>query len=569
MSPKHSHSRLAVVIAALALVSSSVLLPHAASADPVLLQPGELVVNGGAEQPVTIGWTGPLARATHGVSGYPASVVVDSAGLTGETFDGGLGLFYGSGGASQATQTIDLSASAAAIDNGEVDALLSAYIGGYTTQADNAAVSYVFRDADGATLSTVSFGPVLMLDRGGVSGFVPFERAERLPEGTRDVVVTMRMVRSIAPYNDGYVDNVSLVLDAPSPIANTDSTDTEQGVAVTLTPSTNDTPGAGAELVPESVTLLDDDDSETLTLVTPEGTYSVDADGDVTFEPVETFVGTTTPVSYRITDSSGQQAVSTITITVNAPPVAENDTDLDNTAGTIVSVDVLANDEGTLVPASVTLYDTVAGAAIPGALTVPGEGRWTVESGGIIRFTPAVGFLGDPTPVSYRVTDTNDLSDTATVTINYLPLATDDSSSDNTPHTPVTIDIVGNDRGSLDPTSVVLLDPVTGARVTTLTVIGEGEWSVDPVTGALTFTPESDFVGNPTPVTYEVTDSLGRTTSAVAAVEYAAIAPPAGPAAPAALAVTGVDPSAAIPIVLALLAGGATLLFARRRRTAA
>lgn len=559
MSSKHQHSRLAVAIAALALVSSSVLLPHAAFADPVVLQPGELVVNGGAEQPVTVGWTGPLARATHGVGGYPGSVIVNASGLTGETFDGGLGLFYGSGGVSEATQIIDLSASAPAIDNGEVDALLSAYIGGYTTQADNAAVSYVFRDAGGATLSSVTFGPVLMLDRGGVSGFVPFERTERLPEGTRDVVVTMRMVRSIAPYNDGYVDNVSLVLDAPSPIANPDSTDTGQGLAVTLTPRTNDTPGAGATLVPESVTLLDNG-AETLDLTTAEGSYSVDVDGDVTFEPVATFVGTTTPVSYRITDSSGQQAVSTITVRVSPRPVAENDTDLGNTSGTIVTVEALDNDEGALVPASLTLWDPVAGAAIPSPLTVPGEGRWSVETGGVIRFAPETGFFGDPTPVSYRVSDSYGLTDTATVTISYLPRASDDTSSGNTPHSTVTVDVIGNDRGSLDPASVVLVDPVSGARVTTFTVIGEGEWTVDPATGAITFTPESGFVGDPTPVTYEVTDSLGRVTSALVAVEYSALPPPAS------LAVTGADPAAALATVAAMLAGGAALLWTTRRR---
>ena len=32
-----------------------------------------------------------------------------------------------------------------------------------------------------------------------------------------------------------------------------------------------------------------------------------------------------------------------------------------------------------------------------------------------------------------------------------------------------------------------------------LTVPGEGEWSVDPVTGAITFTPEPDYNGSPTP----------------------------------------------------------------------
>src|SRR5690606_3708400 len=78
-------------------------------AAPVVLQPGELVVNGGAEQAASVGWTGALGRATHGSGGYPASVIVDSSGATGGTFAGGNALFTGgNSSATTATQTISL-----------------------------------------------------------------------------------------------------------------------------------------------------------------------------------------------------------------------------------------------------------------------------------------------------------------------------------------------------------------------------------------------------------------------------------------------------------------------------
>lgn len=307
----------AVLVAALIVGLGLVVAPlGAADADTVVVQPGDLVVNGGAEQPVTVGWTGSLGRATHGSGGYPASIIVNSSGATGATYPGGNALFTGVGAASVASQTIDLSPSAAAIDNGNVDALLSAYVGGYTTQQDNARVSYVFRDAGAATLATVTFGPVMNADRGMVAGFVPFTATQPLPAGTRDVVITITTQRFVAPANDGYVDNVSLILDAPSPVASPDATTTDQGVAVTLTPYSNDAPGAGAAIIEQSVRLLDGGTPVT-SLTTAQGIYVVDPlTGDVEFTPAAAFFGTTTPVPYRITDSSGQIDDSTLTIDV-------------------------------------------------------------------------------------------------------------------------------------------------------------------------------------------------------------------------------------------------------------
>jgi len=515
-------SRVVAATAALALVAAGVLVAQPAVADSVVLQSGELVVNGDAEQVPTVGWTGPLSRATHGVGGYPAAVIVNNKGLTGRTFAGGAGMFFGSGGVSTATQIISLGASAPAIDNGEVDALLSAYIGGYSTQADNAQVTYTFRDSESTPLSTVTFGPVLVGDRAGVSGFVPFAAKQRLAVGTRDVVVTMRMARSIAPVNDGYVDNVSLVLDAPSPTARPDNADTTQGVAVMIEPSTNDSPGAGATIVAESVRLFEDD-LESTSFSTAEGTYELDvANGDVVFEPVPSFLGTTHPLRYRITDTSGQQAVSTISITVTAdPPVAVNDASLKNTMGTPVDVDVVVNDEGSVVVDSVILYDPTLDVLRPTPYVVPGQGRWSVESDGVVRFTPEDGFLVDPTPIVYRVSDANGLTDTATITISYLPEASDDLSSGNALGSRVTVAVLANDRGDFDPESVRLVSPNTGVPVEgDLMVAGEGTWAVDSSDGSASFAPSPTYSANPTPVDYQVTDTTDDTVGATITVTF-------------------------------------------------
>ena len=83
--------------------------------------------------------------------------------------------------------------------------------------------------------------------------------------------------------------------------------------------------------------------------------------------------------------------------------------------------------------------------------------------------------------------------------------------------------------------------------MTTLAVHGEGTWTVNPVTGAISFTPEAGYLGDPTPVTYRVVtlDRLSTVTNTVT-VTYQA---------PATLAFTGGSS-------LLLLAAGAALLAA-------
>jgi len=59
-------------------------------------------------------------------------------------------------------------------------------------------------------------------------------------------------------------------------------------------------------------------------------------------------------------------------------------------------------------------------------------------------------------------------------------------------------------------TSKKLVDPTTGQPTdeTTVTVAGEGSYTIDPTTGAVTFTPEKDFVGTATGVTVQATATI-------------------------------------------------------------
>ncbi len=235
-------------------------------------------------------------------------------------------------------------------------------------------------------------------------------------------------------------------------------------------------------------------------------------------------------------DGDGDPDDPTVTVLTN-PPVANNDTKA-GTVGTPTTVNVLTNDtdpENDINASSVN-FDP---ASVPGStgtdtdgdgdidqVVVPGEGTWTVDDAGVVTFTPEAGFTADPTPINYTVTDdTGKVSNPATVTVDYpQTLEAKDDNATGTTGNPVTLDVVGNDTGEnpLDPTTVKIIDPNNpGTPVTELTVPGEGVWTVDPVTGKITFTPETGFTGDPTPIKYTVEDDQGNVSSpATVTVDY-------------------------------------------------
>jgi CshA-type fibril repeat protein len=215
------------------------------------------------------------------------------------------------------------------------------------------------------------------------------------------------------------------------------------------------------------------------------------------------------------------------TVEVDAPPsVVPDAVMVSPTAPT--TFNPLVNDSGqdgaTLDPTTVVLLGD-HGQPLT-TLTVPGEGTYTVNNDGTVTFTPVPGFTGTATPISYQVSDSNGLSGTATITVTTFPPPTViDLTATTGPGSAVTIDPIANDSGNggatLDPTSVRLLDG-NGDPVTSLTTV-DGDYTVDPATGVITFTPADGYLGTTPPVTYEVTDSNGTTGAATTSVTVAPV----------------------------------------------
>jgi len=305
------------------------------------------------------------------------------------------------------------------------------------------------------------------------------------------------------------------------PVANDDvSLGNPVGSAVTVAVLANDVVG-DRPFDPASVQIAGTVDPGGSLGAPGQGTWSVNTTtGAITFTPEASLVGDPTLITYTVGDDQGNISnPATVTITYTRPPVANDDASLGNTAGSAVALDVLDNDAAApgrmLVPASVRIVGADAGSDGK-RLTVVGEGVWMVApSTGIITFTPEVTFEGNPMSIVYLVDDDQgNTSNPATVTVTYTdnPLARNDVSLGNPVGSVVTVTVVANDRAAPDRTlnlaSVWITD--TAQPGASLVVTGQGTWSVYTATGAITFTPEAGLQGNPTPITYTVTDDQGN-----------------------------------------------------------
>jgi hypothetical protein len=184
---------------------------------------GNLIVNGGAEAGNASpdgeappsggipGWTLTLGETTvveygNTTGGFPLPTDPGPPDRGEQFFSGGTTVL------SISTQTIDVSANALRIDAGDVEFEFSGYLGGFRTQGDSASVAASFRDEAEQILGSVSIGPVSAEDRNDQTGLFLRSTTGQVPAGTRDIVLSLEQRRVNSSFNDGYADNLSLVL---------------------------------------------------------------------------------------------------------------------------------------------------------------------------------------------------------------------------------------------------------------------------------------------------------------------------------------------------------------------
>ena len=313
-------------------------------------------------------------------------------------------------------------------------------------------------------------------------------------------------------------------------------------------------------------------------VVPGQGKYKITANGkdvDVEFIPEDNFLGTADGISIRRSDNNGYdtgwstkfpdqepningqlntmdgQYVPTVTpieiegvdkTSTDVQGATQKETPTFNTTETNSNGDKIAITPSAEYPAK--LVDPATGLTTDApSVTVEGEGTYTINpSTGEVTFTPDPSFTGTAkgvevtlsAPVGRNKDGKIQQDYIKTATAKYTPTVTpitvtptDKVSADvqNVPQTQTPTFDLSNDK-TAEITSKKLVDPATGQPTdeTTVTVAGEGSYTIDPTTGAVTFTPEKDFVGTAKGVTVQatatITNANGKTATITSDATY-------------------------------------------------
>ena len=354
---------------------------------------------------------------------------------------------------------------------------------------------------DGSTTKTIPGEGTYTVAPDGTVTFVP----EKSFTGTGTGVTVKRVDKNGTPVTAKYTPTVTPVTPTADPATSTDI----QGATQTGTPSFTE----GDSRVPmnDDVPATFDDGSTTKT-VDGVGTYTVAADGTVTFVPEKSFVGTAPAVTVVREDKNGTKASATYTPTVTpVTPTAEPATSKDIQGQT-------QSGKPSFTPGnpSVPMDDDVPATFEDGSTTkvIPGEGTYTVSPDGTVTFVPEKSFTGTGTGVTVKRVDKNGTPITATYTPTVTPVTPTAESVTSIGKKGQTQ--TGKPTFTEGDSRVPMNDKVPATfedGSTTKTIPGVGTYTV-AADGTVTFTPEPEFTGTAPAVTVVREDVNGTKASA-------------------------------------------------------
>ena len=370
---------------------------------------------------------------------------------------------------------------------------------------------------DGSTTKTVEGVGTYTVAADGTVTFVP----EKSFVGTAPAVTVVREDKNGMKASATYTPTVLPVTPTATPAETTDIQGATQKGKPVFTEGDSRVP------MNDDVPATFDDGSTTKT-VEGVGTYTVAADGTVTFVPEKSFVGTAPAVTVVREDKNGTKASATYTPTVTAVTPTATPAETSDIQGATQSGKPTFTEGDSRVP----LNDDVPATFDDGSTTktVEDVGTYTVAADGTVTFVPEPNFTGTAPAVTVVREDKNGTKASATYTPTVNPVTltpTNKVSEDiqNVPQTETPTFALSDDE-TAQITSKKLIDPATGQPTdeTTVTVEGEGTYTIDPTTGAVTFTPEKDFVGTATGVkvqaTATITNEKGKTATITSDATY-------------------------------------------------
>ncbi|MBS4823858.1 MAG: fibronectin-binding protein, partial [Streptococcus salivarius] len=361
---------------------------------------------------------------------------------------------------------------------------------------------------DGSTTKTVDGVGTYTVAADGTVTFVP----EKSFVGTAPAVTVVREDKNGTKASATYTPTVTPVTPTATPVETTDI----QGATQTGKPVFTE----GDSRVPmnDDVPATFDDGSTTKT-VDGVGTYTVAADGTVTFVPEKSFVGTAPAVTVVREDKNGTKASATYTPTVTpVTPTAEDTTSTDKQGQTQTGTP-------TFTPGNpnVPMDDDTPATFEDGSTTktVPGEGTYTVAPDGTVTFVPEKSFTGEGTGVTVKRVDKNGTPVTAKYTPTVTPVTpTATPAESEAPQGVVQTGTVtfteGDPVAPIDKDTITLLDENGQPAESVVAKSPEGKeigtFTVDKETGVVTFTPtDKSYSGDVVPVKVQAADTNGTT----------------------------------------------------------
>ena len=380
---------------------------------------------------------------------------------------------------------------------------------------------------DGSTTKTVDGEGTYTVAPDGTVTFVP----EKSFTGTATGVTVKRVDKNGTEITAKYTPTVTPVTPTATPAETTDI----QGATQTGKPVFTE----GDSRVPmnDDVPATFDDGSTTKT-VDGVGTYTVAADGTVTFVPEKSFVGTAPAVTVVREDKNGTKASATYTPTVTpVTPTAEDTTSTDKQGQTQTGTP-------TFTPGNpnVPMDDDTPATFEDGSTTktVPGEGTYTVAPDGTVTFVPEKSFTGTGTGVTVKRVDKNGTPVTAKYTPTVTPVTpTATPAESEAPQGVVQTGTVtfteGDPVAPIDKDTITLLDENGQPAESVVAKSPEGKeigtFTVDKETGLVTFTPtDKSYSGDVVPVKVQGKDTNGTVAETTYTPKITPVVPTAEPA---------------------------------------
>ncbi|MBK5126152.1 YSIRK-type signal peptide-containing protein [Streptococcus parasanguinis] len=380
---------------------------------------------------------------------------------------------------------------------------------------------------DGSTTKTVDGEGTYTVSPDGTVTFVP----EKSFTGTASGVTVKRVDKNGTEITAKYTPTVTPVTPTATPAESTDI----QGATQTGKPKFTE----GDSRVPmnDDVPATFDDGSTTKT-VDGVGTYTVAADGTVTFVPEKSFVGTAPAVTVVREDKNGTKASATYTPTVTpVTPTAEDTTSTDKQGQTQTGTP-------TFTPGNpnVPMDDDTPATFEDGSTTktIPGEGTYTVAPDGTVTFVPEKSFTGEGTGVTVKRVDKNGTPVTAKYTPTVTPVTPTASPAESeAPQGVVQTGTVNFTEGDpvapIDKDTITLLDENGQPAESVVAKSPEGKeigtFTVDKETGVVTFTPtDKSYSGDVVPVKVQGKDTNGTVAETTYTPKITPVVPTADPA---------------------------------------